>query len=59
VQARSTEQIFDTDSERMAADAEHEDHPTQFPLSHISGSRPRQTLSDKSKHQVAIVGYEW
>jgi hypothetical protein len=58
-ESRSAEQICGKGSERMATDAEHGDHPKWCPISHRSESRPRQTQSERLKHQGARARYEW
>jgi hypothetical protein len=58
-EARSIEQRCDKGSVHKAADAEPKDHPTRYLLSHRLGSRPRQTLSERSRHRGARAGYEW
>jgi hypothetical protein len=58
-EAGSVEQRCGRDSERMAADAKHVDLPILCPLSHRSGSRPRQKLNVTPGHRGARAGYEW
>jgi hypothetical protein len=58
-EARLAEQICGIDSERTTADPEHGDHPKLCPLSHKLENQQRQTQSERSRHRVAKVGYEW
>jgi hypothetical protein len=46
-EAESAEQIYDRDSERTTANAEHGEHPKLCPQSHRSENRPCQTLSER------------
>jgi hypothetical protein len=43
----------------MAADAEPEDHPTLYPLSHRSENQPHRILSEIPEHKGARGEYEW